>query len=113
MNKITIDDFNEIIKYPDDLKKGIRKQMSLTDVILSYPELRSHLEYLIMQKFGEKRLRYYPYMLSVIAGKEEYGPNAFYLGMKHKEDQEKFDQWRLDLRDYIIDNEHLHEFWMI
>ena len=103
--------YNELIKY-DDIKTGLRRHMMLEDVIQSYPEFHAGLHKLIMQRFGENRGRFYPYMASVVAGKEKWSPDSFYMGVKDIY-KDEFRVWCEKFKNYIIDNEQLHEFWML
>ena len=66
--ELSMDMYERILgAYPDDLKKGMRIEMTLSDVIQSYPELSHYLKKLIVRKYnGEDRARYYPYELSVL-----------------------------------------------
>jgi hypothetical protein len=113
---ISLTVYNSILgSCPDDFQKGIRKNMSLTDVIISYPDLKKHIEKLISERYDSWRHRYYPYLMSVICGKEKYSSDAFYTGLlgRSETDREEFKKWREELKNHIIDNEHLHDFWIL
>jgi len=106
--------FDEITK-SDDLKNNMRRQLVLYDVIRSYPKLYNYLKQESQRRFNDMRLRRYPYLLSVITGKEKYSSDDFYTGFygSSEEIQKEFKEWKEDFKNYIIDNEDLHTFWML
>jgi len=111
MDRISSETFKEIIKDENPLN-GVRRLMSLGEAIQSYPVLHAGLKTIIMKRYSENRLRYYPYILSVITNREKWSADCFYMGVK-SEYKEEFDKWYEDFKNYVIDNEDLHEFWML
>jgi len=109
--RITLETYKRITE-DDNILHGVRRQMLLNDVIESYPVLFAGLEHIIKQKYDSVRYRYFPYILSVITNREKWSADAFYVGVKDQYEVE-FDLWQKDFKDYIIDNEHLHEFWIL
>lgn len=109
---ISLETFNEIIK-DDNPLDGIRRLMDLGNVVKSYPVLYDGIQKIIKDKYEEDRHRYYPYIASVLAGKEKYTPDDFYMGYRAGLRAFEFDKWKKEFKNYIIDNEHLHEFWLL
>ena len=92
------------------------KPDNLYDTIESYPELCQYLSDLCYKKNNERRWRHFGYEVAIICyGKHnvKYGPDDFYFGFRDRIKQKKFDEWKDKLAQYIKDNEHLHEFWML
>ena len=105
--------YERIISH-DDIHTGVRYNMSLVNVIMSYPVLYDGIQIIIKQKYDDNRLRYVPYIASVIAGKEKYNADNFYYGFGSNEAKsDQFQAWKKDLKKHIITNEHLHEFWLL
>lgn len=108
---ISLETFDEIIK-DDNPLDGVRRLMGIGDVVKSYPVLRDGIQKIIKDKYGEDRHRYYPYIASVLAGKEKWNADAFYMGVKQPY-KEQFKKWKIEFKNHIIDNEQLHEFWLL
>jgi len=111
--EITIETYEAIMK-DDNIHNGLRRVMSLFGVIKSYPYLYNGIKNIVTETQEENRQRYYPYIASVLAGKEKYKADDFFFGFGGNElAHDNFKKLQSDLKNHIIDNEHLHEFWML
>ena len=109
---ITHDTYKRIMAF-DNVHDGVRFNMSLVDVIKSYPVLYEGIQEIVSQKYDAMRQRYVPYTASVISGKEKYKADDFFFGFGSGLKSDKFYAWQEDFKTHIITNEHLHEFWLL